>query len=90
MADFFFESINELPDVATVSFLEMNASHVFIKISQAVKILDQNGFKLKVSDIYRDLKEHPAFIKSNQAYRGYFGSVSSQVSKVWVFDARKI
>jgi hypothetical protein len=90
MADLFFESINELPDTATVSCLEMSAGFLYIKISLALKLLDQNGFKLRLSDIYRDLREHPAFVKSNHCHRGYFGSTSSQVSKVWVFDAQKI
>lgn len=90
LAHAFFEAISELDKDLVDEFLELKSEHMYVKLAKAIQVLEKQGYKLGASNVYRDLKDHPAFLKSNAQYRGYFGSDISQSAKVWVFDHGKV
>ena len=90
LADAFFEAINEVSDGTADRFMENARGRLHVKMTVALKTLEANGYKFLVGQLHKDLAGHPAFLRNNVPYRGYFGSTASSPCKVWEFDARKL
>lgn len=91
-ADHFFEVLDGLSeeDEKYTGYAEEKDGILHLRMAETLKAMDKKGVRFIVGQLYGELKEHPAFIKSNVRYRGYFGGLSSTSTRVWTFDMRKL
>lgn len=91
-ADHFFEVLDGLSDEddSYIKFAEERDGVLHLKMAEVLKAMDKRGVRFIVGQLYGELKEHPAFIKSNCPYKGYFSDTRAHTTKVWKFDLRKI
>lgn len=91
-ADYFFEVLNGLSneDDGYMKYAEEKDEFLHLRMAGTLKAMDKKGVRYVVSNLYSDLKAHPAFIKSNVQYRGLFGATTTISTRVWTFDLRKI
>lgn len=92
-ADHFFETLDGLSeaDDAYFKYAEERDGVLHLKMGAALQAMEKRGVRFMVGQLYGELKEHPAFLKSNVSYRGYWGGTfEGGTTKVWKFDLRKL
>lgn len=90
-ADEFFDACDALDETRSCKFMELEGGRLFVRLGEALKVLDGNGYKFYKGQLHKELREHPAFVDSRQNRRSYWGEIeNSSVQRVWVFDADKI
>lgn len=91
-ADHFFEVLDGLSekDDGYIKYAEERDGVLHLRMAEVLKAMDRMGVRFVVGPLYADLKEHPAFIKSNVPYKGYFSNTKTSTSKVWKFELRRL
>jgi hypothetical protein len=103
LAQYFFEVVLSLDDELKENALaiDIQDDQIFVNLPGAIRAMQKAGFPInfQVKQLQAELKDHPAFIKSNISHRfgfPYYDRESDnhfteeKISKAWVFDASKL
>jgi hypothetical protein len=95
LADHFFTALNgltgNLAETAVDKFQEVSGNRLFLILPEAVRQLRNQNYDVgRTAELQTALKEHPAFLESNKAHRGYFGGQVREVHRVWVFNTEMV
>ncbi|MCL6584878.1 MAG: toprim domain-containing protein, partial [bacterium] len=96
VADIFFDILNNIPtDEAWFILRDKENKRLIINLNEALQKIkdDRISFPVQIKDLQTSLREHPAYIKSNELFRftkQYEQQVESKPLRAWVFDTTQI
>jgi len=92
LADTFFQALDTLTTEARGACCEVNGEFLHVQLPEALqqlRLAEMPTFPL--SQLHEDLKKHPAYVGSNQQYRGHFGdNVGTKNVRTWKFEAARV
>ncbi len=92
-ADEFFDALNDLSVEKQLQVADVSEGKLYVRLSEARKVLDGNGYKFYGPQLRQALRDHPAYLVSNINHRASWGAavgLASSVERTWMFDTTKL